>query len=154
MPHSLKVTTPSDLEITLTRTFDAPAELVYEAFTTPELVKRWMGPRAYPVIEADIDLRVGGAYHYIARVPDGTMGFGGRFKEIVPNRKLVATEVFDQHPDTEILVTTTFVEENGKTTVTLTSTCPTTEVRDAILKSGMESGVAEGYDRLDELLRG
>ena len=153
MPHSLKVTTPSDLEITLTRSFDAPAELVFEAFTRPELVVRWMGPRAYPVIEAKIDLRVGGAYHYVATVPGGTMGFGGRFIEIVPNQKLVATEVFDQYPDTEIVVTTTFVEENGKTTVTLASRCPTVDVRDAILKSGMESGVAEGYERLDELLR-
>ena len=151
---SLKITTPSDREIAMTRAFDAPRHLVFDAWTKPDLVMRWLGPRDWPLVVCEIDLRVGGAYRFVARGRDGTeMGWSGVYREIVAPERLVHTEAFDErwYPG-DALVTTVLAEHDGKTTVTSTVLYQSREARDAVLKSPMESGVAESYDRLDELL--
>jgi uncharacterized protein YndB with AHSA1/START domain len=151
----LEVTTPSDREIAMTRVFDAPRGLVFDAFTRPELVRRWLlGPSGWTMPVCEIDLRVGGRYRYVWRkagVPD--MGMGGVYREIVPAQRIVATEAFD-NPwyEGEALDTTVFEEQRGRTTVTMTMLLASKEIRDKILKSGMERGVAESYDRLEEIL--
>ena len=152
---TLQITTPSEREIAMTRVFDAPRRLVFDAHTKPELVKRWLlGPPGWTMPVCEIDLRVGGKYRYVWQNQDGTaMGMGGVFREIIRPERLVATESFDQswYPG-EALDTTVFVEEGGKTTLTLTVLYESREARDAVLKSGMEQGMAAGYDRLEELL--
>jgi len=152
---TLKLTTPTDREIAMTRVFDAPRHLVFDAFTKPELVKQWLlGPPGWTMPVCEIDLRVGGAYRYVWRHADGReMGMGGIYREIVPQERLVCTELFDQawYPG-EALVTTTLVEQGGRTTLTSTMLYVSQETRDAVLKSGMERGVAASYDRLEELL--
>ena len=154
-PAKLEVTTPTDREIAMTRVFDAPRRLVYDAFTKPELVRRWLlGPDGWTMPVCEIDLRVGGRYRYVWRkagVPD--MGMGGVYREIVPPERIVATEAFDDPwYEGEALDTTEFEEKSGRTTVTITMLLESKEVRDAILNSGMERGMAAGYDRLDEIL--
>ena len=153
--ETLQVTTPSDREIAMTRTFDAPRKLVFDAFTKPELIKRWLGVRGgWTMAVCEVDLRVGGKYRYVWRGPKGQdMGLGGVFREIVKPERIVATEAFDEpwYPG-EAIDTTTFVERGGKTTVTTTVLAPSKEVRDNVLKSGMTRGVAESYDQLDEVL--
>jgi len=151
-----EVTTPSDREIAMTRTFNAPRNMVFEAWTKPELVKRWLGVRggwSMPVCE--IDLKVGGKYRYVWRKDaDGTeMGMGGVFREVVKPERLVATEVFDEawYPG-EALDTTVFVEKAGKTTVATSVLYGSKEIRDGVLESGMAGGVSESYDKLDEML--
>ena len=153
---TLKLTTPTDREITMTRVFDAPRRLVFDAFTKPELVKQWLlGPPGWTMPVCEIDLRVGGAYRYVwRRDSDGSkMGMGGVYREIVSPERLVATEKFDQawYPG-EAVISTVFVEQGGKTTITQTVLYQSREARDAVLKSGMEKGVAASYDRLAELL--
>ena len=153
--RTLKVTTPTDREIAMTRVFDAPRRLVFDAWTKPELVKRWLGVRGGWSLEVcEIDLRQGGTYRYVWRGPDGKeMGMRGVYREIVRPERLVATESFDDpwYPG-EALDTTVLVEQGGKTTVTTTVLYQSREVRDAVLKSPMERGVAESYDKLAELL--
>jgi len=152
---TLKLTTPTDREISMTRVFDAPRRLVFDAFTKPELVKRWLlGPPGWTMPVCEIDLRVGGAYRYVWRHADGKeMGMGGIYREIVPQERLVCTELFDEawYPG-EALVTTILAEQGGRTTLTSTMLYVSQETRDAVLKSGMERGVAASYDRLEELL--
>jgi len=153
---TLQVTTPTDREIAMTRVFDAPRRLVFEALTKPELVRRWLlGPDGWSMPVCEIDLKVGGAYRYVwRRDKDGSeMGMGGVFREVVPSELLVATEKFDQawYPG-EALTTTVLVEEGGRTTLTTTVRYESREARDGVLKSGMESGVARSYDRLEEVL--
>ena len=149
---TLKVTTPTDREIVLTRVFDAPAHLVYRAFTDPELLKRWFGPHGWSLTVCEVDLRVGGAWRYVLKGPDGTtMGMGGVYQEIVPGRRTVHTESFDDYPGDSV-VTTVLTEHDGKTTLTATVRYESKEVRDAVVESGMEHGAAETYDRLAELL--
>ncbi len=152
---TLKLTTPTDREISMTRVFDAPRRLVFDAFTKPELVKRWLlGPPGWTMPVCEIDLRVGGAYRYVWRHADGKeMGMGGIYREIVPQERLVCTELFDEawYPG-EALVTTILAEQGGRTTLTSTMLYVWQETRDAVLKSGMERGVAASYDRLEELL--
>lgn len=153
--ETFKVTTPSDLEIAMTRVFNAPRRLVFEALTKPELVRQWLlGPPGWTMPVCEIDLRVGGAFRYVWRHADGReMGMGGVFREIVPQERIVHTELFDEAWYAgEALVTNVLVEQSGKTTLTLTSRFGTRETRDAVLKSGMESGVAASYDRLEQLL--
>src|SRR6266478_8011359 len=120
---TLKLTTPTDREISMTRLFDAPRRLVFDAFTMPELVKRWLlGPPGWTMPVCEIDLRVGGAYRYVWRHADGKeMGMGGIYREIVPQERLVCTELFDEawYPG-ESLTTTTLVERAGRTTLTST----------------------------------
>jgi uncharacterized protein YndB with AHSA1/START domain len=151
---SLEVTTPSDREIAMTRVFDAPAKLVFDAWTKPELIKRWLGVRAgWTMAVCEVDLRVGGAYRFVWRGPDMTMGMGGQYREIVRPERLVSTEKFDDPwYEGEALDTMVLVERDGKTTVTTTVRYVSREVRDAVIKSGMATGVAEGYDKLAELL--
>lgn len=154
--ETFKVTTPSDLEIAMTRVFNAPQRLVFDALTKPALVKRWLlGPPGWSMPVCEIELRVGGAYRYVWRNDSKgkEMGMGGVFREIVPHERIVCTELFDEAwYEGEALVTNVLVEQGGKTTLTLTSRFGSRETRDAVLKSGMESGVAISYDRLEELL--
>ena len=147
--------TPSDREIVLTREFEAPRQLVFDAYTKPELLQRWLTGRpdhTMPICE--IDLRVGGAYRYVWRGPDGKeMTSKGFYREVVPPERLVATERFEPTwYEGEAVNTTTFTEKNGKTTVTLTIQCGSKEIRDGILKSGMERGVAYSFDQLEQIL--
>jgi uncharacterized protein YndB with AHSA1/START domain len=150
-PRKLQITTPSDREVAMTRTFDAPRRLVFDAFTKPELIKRWLGVRAgwtMPVCE--VDLRVGGTYRYVWRGPKGNdMGMGGVFREIVAPERIVATEKFDDSWYAgEAVDTTVFVEQGGKTTVTTTVRYESKEARDGVLATPMATGVAESYDTL------
>jgi len=150
----LEITTPSDREIAMTRVFNAPARLVFDAWTKPELIRRWLGVRAgWTMAVCEVDLRVGGAYRFVWRGPDMTMGMGGMYREVVPPTRLVSTEKFDEAwYEGEALDTMVLVEREGKTTVTTTVRYVSREVRDAVIKSGMATGVAEGYDKLAELL--
>jgi len=150
-PRRLQITTPSDREVAMTRTFDAPRRLVFDAFTKPELIKRWLGVRAgwtMPVCE--VDLRVGGTYRYVWRGPKGNdMGMGGVFREIVAPERIVATEKFDDSWYAgEAVDTTVFVEQGGQTTVTTTVRYESKEARDGVLATPMATGVAESYDTL------
>jgi uncharacterized protein YndB with AHSA1/START domain len=151
----LQITTPSEREIAMSRVFDAPRSLVFDAWTKPELLKRWLGVRGgWTFAVCQVDLRVGGAYRFVWRGPNGAeMGMGGIYREIVRPERLVATEKFDDPwYEGEALDTTVFVERAGKTTVTTTVRYASQEVRDAVLKSPMERGVAESYDKLAEVL--
>jgi uncharacterized protein YndB with AHSA1/START domain len=151
----LEITTPSDREIAMTRTFDATRRLVFDAFTKPELIRRWLGVRAgwtMPVCE--VDLRVGGKYRYVWRGPKGNdMGMGGVFREIVAPERIVATEKFDESWYAgEAVDTTVFVEKGGRTTVTMAVRYESKEARDGVLATPMATGVAESYDKLAEYL--
>jgi uncharacterized protein YndB with AHSA1/START domain len=151
---SFNVTTPSACEITLTRLFDAPRELVWEAMSQPEHVKRWWGilddKHSMPVCE--IDFRVGGAWRFVGRGPRGEYGFHGVYHEIVPPERVVFTEIYDPFPDDGSMVTSILTEESGKTRLTVTSRYRSQEVRDFVIKTGMESGAAISYDRLEDLV--
>ncbi len=149
---TLKVTTPSDREIVLTRVFDAPRHLVFDAFTKPELLKRWFGPRGWSLVVCEVDFRVGGGFRFVMRRADGRdMGMRGVYREIVPPERSVHIESFDDYPG-ESQVTTVLVEQGGQTTLTATILYPSQEVRDIVVKSGMEHGAAETYDKLAEML--
>lgn len=151
---TLKVTTPTDMEIVLTRVFDAPRRMVFDALTKPELLMRWHGARGWNLVVCEVDLRVGGTWRFVSRGPDGMdMGHGGVYREIVPPSRLVYTELFDdQSYPGESLITQAFVEQNGKTTLTSTVLYSSQEARDIVLKYPMERGAAESYDRLAEML--
>jgi uncharacterized protein YndB with AHSA1/START domain len=152
---NLKVTTPSDREIAMTRVFDAPRRLVFDAHTKPELVKRWLlGPPGWTMPVCEIDLRVGGSYRYVWHGQNGSeMGMRGIYREIVPAERIVCTESFDDPwYEGEAVGTTVFVERGGKTTLTTTVLYASKEIRDAVLKSPMEQGVAASFDRLADLL--
>jgi uncharacterized protein YndB with AHSA1/START domain len=152
---TLQITTPSEREIVMSRVFDAPRNLVFDAWTKPELLERWLGVRGgWSMVVCEIDLKVGGAYRFVWRGPDGAeMGMGGVYREIVSPERLVATESFDDpwYPG-EAVDTTVLVEEGGKTTATTTVLYESEEIRDAVLESGMARGVAESYDMLAEYL--
>jgi uncharacterized protein YndB with AHSA1/START domain len=152
---TLQITTPSEREIAMTRDFDAPRRLVFEAWTKPELLKRWLlGPPGWSLDVCEIDLRVGGALRFVWRNADGSeMGLRGVYREIVPPERLVHTELFDEDwTGGETVVTTVLDERDGRTTFTSTVLYQTPEARDAALQTGMEEGVAASYDRLAELL--
>jgi uncharacterized protein YndB with AHSA1/START domain len=149
---TLKVTTPSDREIMMTRVFDAPRRLVFDAFSKPELLKRWFGPRGWSLTVCEVDFKVGGGFRFVLRGPDGKdMGMRGVYREIVPPERSVHMESFDDYPG-ESQVTSVLVEQGGQTTLTVTVLYPSQEVRDIVIKSGMEHGAAETYDKLAELL--
>jgi uncharacterized protein YndB with AHSA1/START domain len=155
-PGNLKLATRGDREIVMTRDFDAPRTLVFDAFTKPELVKQWLlGPPGWTMPVCEIDLRVAGAYRYMWRnaANGNEMGMGGLYREIAAPERIVATEKFDEawYPG-EAVGTLVLVEQGGKTTLTQTVVYESREARDAVLKSGMEKGVAASYDRLAELL--
>jgi uncharacterized protein YndB with AHSA1/START domain len=151
----LRVEPRGEREVVITRSFQAPRRLVFDAMTRPELIKRWLGVfGGWSFDRCEVDLRVGGEYHYVWRGPDeARMGMHGRFREIVPPERLVATEAFDDpwYPG-EVVVTTVLTEQSGRTTMTTTTLCDTLEVREAILNSGMERGLVPGYATLDEIL--
>lgn len=152
---TLKVTLPSPTEILMTRVFDAPRHLVYEALTRPELLQRWMGPHGHNLIVCEVDLRVGGKWRWVFRDPEGNeLGMHGEYLELQPPDRTVHTEHMDGFPGPGAVVTTTLTERDGKTTFEARIRAPSPEVRDAIVSSGMEHGAAESYDRLAELLRG
>ena len=152
---NFSLTTRGDREIVMTRVFDAPGKLVFDAFTKPELVRQWLlGPPGWSMPVCEIDLRVGGTYRYVWRkagAPD--MGMGGVYREVVAPERIVASEKFDQawYPG-EAIGTLVLLEQAGKTSATQTVLYESQEARDGILKSGMEQGVAASYGRLAELL--
>jgi uncharacterized protein YndB with AHSA1/START domain len=149
---TLSVRTPGDREIEMTRVFDAPRHLVYEAFSKPELLKRWFGPHGWSLVVCEVDGRVGGGFRFVLRGPDGReMGMRGKYRELLPPERSVHMESFDDFPG-ESQVTSVFSEAGGKTTLTVTVQYPSQEVRDIVAKSGMEHGAAESYDRLAEML--
>jgi uncharacterized protein YndB with AHSA1/START domain len=149
---TLKVTTPSDREIVLTRVFDAPRQLVFDAISKPEHLKRWFGPHGHSLVVCEVDFRVGGAWRFVLEDPDGRrMGMSGIYQEIVPGERTVHTEAFDDYPGDSV-VTTVLTEQDGKTTLTGTVRYDSQETRDAVVASGMEHGAAETYDRLADLL--
>jgi uncharacterized protein YndB with AHSA1/START domain len=151
------VTLPTDDQILITREFDAPRELVYRAFTTPDLVKRWWNAKRGEMTVAEIDLRVGGAWRYAMVTADGfEVAFHGEYREIVPNERIVSTEVFEGVPQPEgqeqrTLNTATFTEDGGRTTLTILVEAPSKEIRDAIIDSGMEAGMQDAMDLLEEV---
>jgi uncharacterized protein YndB with AHSA1/START domain len=152
---SALVTLPQDEQILITREFDAPKELVYKAFTTPELVKRWWNARRGDVTVAEIDLRVGGKWRYVMVTTEGgfEVAFHGEYREIVPNERIVWTEVFEGIPDGEEhagLNTMTLTEEDGRTSMTLLCEYPSKQARDAVIDSGMEAGMQDAFDLLEE----
>jgi uncharacterized protein YndB with AHSA1/START domain len=150
---TFKVSTPSDREIRMTRLFDAPRHLVIEAMTKPEHIKRWWGclGTGYSVPVCEVDLRVGGRWRFVNRHPKGEAAFHGVYREIALPDRIVFTEIFEDYPDAESVVSTDFTDENGKTRMTVTCLYPSPEVRDAVIKSGMEYGAAISYDRLEEV---
>ncbi|MDE2628884.1 MAG: SRPBCC family protein [Burkholderiales bacterium] len=155
-PDSFKVSTPSDREIQVSRDFDAPKRLVFDAFTKPELIRRWLlGPPGWTMPRCEVDLQVGGVYRYVWRCEhDGSqMAVGGAFREVIPLERLVATEKFDDawYPG-EALDTTLFIETRGITRTLITVLYESREARDTARRSGMERGMAAGYDRLEALL--
>ncbi len=158
--HRLVVTLPSDLEIRMTRTFRAPRALVFEVFTRPEHVARWWGWRTSEPVVFEADVRPGGAWRYVARdVHEGQVvevGFHGEYLEVEPPSRVVYTEIFEGLEDNEFpadpgVNTVTFEDHEEGTLVTCTSRYPSKEVRDLVVESGMETGAAESYDRLEEL---
>jgi uncharacterized protein YndB with AHSA1/START domain len=150
------VTLPTDEQILITREFDAPRHLVYKAFTTPELVKRWWNAKRGEVTIAEIDLRVGGKWRYVMVTEDGfEVGFHGEYREIVPSELIVSTEVYEgappEAPEGGTLNTATFAELDGRTTLTILVQAPNKVVRDAIIDSGMEAGMQDAMDLLEEV---
>ncbi len=152
----LEITTPTEREIVMTRAFDAPRHLVFDAWTQPELVRQWMlGPDGWTMPVCEIDLRVGGKYRYVWRREStaSEMGLSGTFREVQAPERLVSTEIFDEDwTGGEALSTLVLTERDGKTTATNTVLYASGEARDGALKSGMADGVSVGYDRLDEVL--
>jgi uncharacterized protein YndB with AHSA1/START domain len=152
-PDALTIATPTDREVVMTRVFDAPRHLVFDALTKPDLLKRWYGPSGWSLVVCEIDLKVGGSWRFVVRRPDGkAIGQRGVYREIVPAERLVNTESWEDWDPGETLVTTVLVEWGGRTTLTSTSLFPSREVRDTILKSGMEPGAREHYERLAVML--
>ena len=153
--QSAKLTLPTDDQILITREFDAPRHLVFKAVTTPELVKRWWHANRGEVTLAEIDFRVGGKWRYVSVTDDGfEVGFHGEYREIVPNERIVSTEVYEGAPggdENGTLNTMTLVEKDGRTTLTTLVQAPSKEIRDAIIESGMEAGMQDAMDLLEDV---
>jgi uncharacterized protein YndB with AHSA1/START domain len=146
------VTLPTDKQILITREFDAPKHLVYKAWTTPELVERWWAGHRGQMTSAEIDLRVGGTWRYVMTATGGfEVGFHGEFREIVPNERIVSTEVYEGMPEGEALNTLTFTEVDGRTTLTVLVQHTSQEHRDGHINSGMEGGMQESMDLLEQV---
>jgi len=146
---------PTDDQILITREFDAPKHLVFKAFTTPELVRRWWSGKRGEMKIAEIDLRVGGQWRYVMETSDGfEVAFHGEYREIVPDERVVSTEIYeipDQGDSPPTVNTATFSEVDGRTTLTILVQCPDKELRDTIIDSGMEGGMQEGMDLLEQV---
>ncbi len=146
------VTLPTDTQILITREFDAPKDLVWRAWTTPELIKRWWNAKRGEVTVAEVDLRVGGAWRYVMIADGGQeVGFHGEYREIVPGERIVSTEVFEGMPDAESLNTLTLTEQEGRTTLTVLVEHRNKEGRDGHIESGMEAGMQDAMDLLEEV---
>jgi len=151
---SAAVALPSDNEILITRVFDAPAELVFEAWTKPEIVRRWWAGDRGQVTDAQVDLRVGGRWRWVMTANGGfEVAFSGEYREIDRPNRLVRTEVFELIPDAPAVSTTTFEETDGVTTLKILIRYPSQEHRDAAIASGMEGGLQTAFDHLEELVR-
>lgn len=147
-----RVTLPTDEQILITREFDAPRHLVYRAYTTPDLVKRWWHANRGEVTLIEIDLRVGGKWRYVMSACGGPeVGFHGEYREIVPNERIVSTEVYEGMPDGEALDTVTFEEVDGRTTLTILVQHSSREHRDAHINSGMEDGLQDALELLERV---
>ena len=148
---TLNVTTPSERELVMTRVFNAPRALVFDALTTPELVRRWYGPAGWSLVVCDIDLRVDGGWRFVSRRPDGKqIGQRGVYREIVRPARIVNTESWEDWNPGELLVTTTLDERGATTTLTITLLFPSQDVRDTLIKSGMTNDAAAVYDKLED----
>ncbi|HET7855746.1 MAG TPA: SRPBCC family protein [Gaiellaceae bacterium] len=146
------VTLPADEQILITREFDAPKELVYKAFTTPELVRQWWHAKRGEMTVAEIDLRVGGKWRYVMVADGGTeVGFHGEYREIVPNERIVSTEIFEGYPDEEAVNTATFTEADGRTTLEILVQHSSKQARDMHIESGMEEGLQDALDLLEQV---
>ena len=155
--HTFQVSMPSDTAITITRVFDAPRHLVFEAMTKPEHIRKWWGilDDGYSVPVCEMDLRPGGKWHFVGAGPKGqSPDFYGEVREVTPPERLVYTEIFAPFPDVESVVTSVLTEEGGKTRLTVSCEYPSKQVRDMVVTSGMERGAALSYDRLEEVARG
>lgn len=154
--YELHVTLPSDLEYVLTRDFDAPRALVFDALTKPEHIAHWYGPRGHTLAECEVDLRVGGEYRFVDCAADGSEHpFKGVYREIAAPKRLVYTWTYDVAPFNEhaAVISVVLDEYGGRTTMTCVTTCDSREVRDSIINSGMEGGARESYERLAEHLQ-
>jgi uncharacterized protein YndB with AHSA1/START domain len=156
--RSAKVTLPTDEQILITREFDAPKDLVYKVWTTPELVKRWWSAKRGQMTVAEIDLQPGGKWRYVMIADEGAfeVAFHGEYREIVPNERIVSTEIYEGAPPMEgteegTLNTAMFSEQDGRTTLTILVQAPNKQVRDAIIESGMEDGLQDALDLVEEL---
>jgi uncharacterized protein YndB with AHSA1/START domain len=155
--RSAQVTLPADNQILITRDFDAPRELVYKAYTTPELVKQWWHANRGEATLVEVDLRVGGKWRHVMVADDGSeIGFHGEYREVVPNERLVSTEVWEGadesgYPNEPTLNTASFTDVEGRTTLTLLVEAPSKEIRDAIIASGMEDGLQDALDLLEQV---
>jgi uncharacterized protein YndB with AHSA1/START domain len=149
--------TAVEREIAMTRAFDAPRELVFEAWTNPQHVRQWWGPRSATIVTCEADVRPGGVWRYVTRLDSGEeIPFTGVYQEVTPPERFVHTEILDIEPFNQgdpPVTTVTFAEEEGRTLVTSVTLYPSREVRDAVLQSGAETGAAEVYDRFDEYPR-
>jgi uncharacterized protein YndB with AHSA1/START domain len=153
LSDTFQATTPADQEIHMTRLFDAPRRLVFEAMTKPEHIRRWWGilDDQHSVIVCEVDLRPGGQWRFVGRGPKGDYAFHGVYREIVAPERCVFTEIYDPFPDAESVVTSTLTEERGKTRLTVHVVYPSKFVRDMVLGTGMTKGAGISYDRLEEV---
>lgn len=151
---TFQVSTPSECEIRLTRLFDAPLRLVFEAMSKPEHVRRWWGilNDEHSVTVCEIDLRPGGAWRFVGRGPKGEYAFHGVYREVNAPERVVFTEIYEPFPDGESVVTSVLTEENGRTRLTVTASYPSLQVRDMVIGTGMAKGAAISYDRLEDLV--
>lgn len=153
---TFQVSTPSDQEVRMTRLFNAPIQLVFEAMSKPEHIRRWWGilDEHHSVIVCEVDFRPGGAWRFVGKGPHGQYAFYGVYLEISVPDRVVFTEIFEPFPQAESLVTSLLTEENGKTRLTVTARYPSLEVRDTVIGTGMAEGAAISYDRLEEVATG
>jgi len=150
--NSAKVTLPADTQILITREFDAPRHLVWKAYTTPDLIARWWGGEHGKVTSVEVDLQVGGTWRYVLTANEGfEVAFHGEYREISEPERLVNTEIYEGAPEGVGVVTTTLTESDGRTTLTQLCEYGSREVRDAVIDSGMESGMQESMDALEQV---
>jgi uncharacterized protein YndB with AHSA1/START domain len=155
--HTFQVSTPSETAIVMTRVFDAPRHLVFEAMTKPEHIRKWWGilDDGYSVPVCEMDLRPGGKWRFVGAGPKGqSPDFYGEVREVTPPERIVYTEIFAPFPDVESVVTSVLTEEGGKTRLTVSCEYPSQQVRDMVVSTGMERGAAISYDRLEEVAQG
>jgi uncharacterized protein YndB with AHSA1/START domain len=152
--HTFELTLPSDREIRMTRLFNAPRQLVFEAMSKPEHIRRWWGilDEQHSVVVCEVDFRPGGKWRFTGRGPRGDVTFYGEYREIDVPGRVVFTEIFEPYPDAPSVVTTVLTEEGGKTRLTITSEYVSRDVRDMVVKTGMEKGAAISYDRLEDVV--